>query len=140
MNLDLREVLLSTSTLSLRKREMKMQTMLSACGFEQSFVLMLKSFRKTSCRMFPSHHIALNEVDVPFIVFEDDCVDINFEPVIEVPDDSDAVYLGISSWGRMNSHSGPCVQYQDIGNGMVRCIICLVPCYSLHECRVCISV
>ena len=39
---------------------------------------------------------------------------------IEIPDDSDAVYLGISSWGRMNSHSGPCVQSEDIGLGMVR--------------------
>ena len=77
-----------------------MQTMLSACGFEHIIRVDAQKFPErhlAGCSL--SHHIALNEVDVPFIVFEDDCVDINFEPVIEVPDDSDAVYLGISSWG-----------------------------------------
>ena len=41
-------------------------------------------------------------------------------PALDVPDDAEAVYLGISSWGRMNSHSGPCVQSENIGFGMVR--------------------
>ena len=122
MNLDLREVPAVYINLeSEKERDVKMQTMLSACGFEHVIRVDAQKFPErhlAGCSL--SHHIALNEVDVPFIVFEDDCVDINFEPVIEVPDDSDAVYLGISSWGRMNSHSGPCVQYQDIGNGMVR--------------------
>ena len=38
-------------------------------------------------------------VDPPFIVFEDDCAIKNFQPEIEIPDDADAVYLGVSSWG-----------------------------------------
>ena len=63
---------------------------------------------------------ALNEVAPPFIIFEDDCKAKNFRTIIDVPDDSDAVYLGISSWGRMNSHSGPCVQYEDLNGGLLR--------------------
>ena len=59
-----------------------------------------------------SHYNALHEVDPPFIIFEDDCVIKNNTPEISIPDDADAFYLGISSWGRMNSHSGPCVQYE----------------------------
>jgi hypothetical protein len=61
-----------------------------------------------------SHAVALEEIEPPFIVLEDDCVPLNFIDEIEIPDDADAVYLGISSWGRMNSHSGPCVQYGDV--------------------------
>lgn len=61
-----------------------------------------------------SHAIALEEIDPPFILLEDDCVPLNFVDDIDIPDDSDAVYLGISSWGRMNSHSGPCVQYDEV--------------------------
>lgn len=61
-----------------------------------------------------SHAIALEEIDPPFILLEDDCVPLNFVDDVEIPDDSDAVYLGISSWGRMNSHSGPCVQYDEV--------------------------
>ena len=32
---------------------------------------------------------------------------LNFIDEIEIPDETDALYLGISSWGRMNGHSGP---------------------------------
>lgn len=59
-----------------------------------------------------AHHKALSEFKAPFILFEDDCVPFeeNFTPVIELPDDADALYLGISSWGRMNGHNGQYVQ------------------------------
>lgn len=59
-----------------------------------------------------SHALALEEVDAPFIVLEDDSVPLNFIDEIEIPDETDALYLGISSWGRMNGHSGPCVQWE----------------------------
>ena len=61
-----------------------------------------------------SHVYALEEVEPPFLLIEDDCLPKNFLDEIEFPDDADAVYLGISSWGRMNSHSGPCVQYKKV--------------------------
>lgn len=67
-----------------------------------------------------AHYKGLCEIDPPFILFEDDCVIKNFCANIEVPDDADAVYLGISSWGRMNGHSGPYVQYEKIQDNLYR--------------------
>lgn len=64
-----------------------------------------------------AHLKALQEVDKgPFILFEDDCVEKDFNPIIEVPDDSDAIFLGVSACGFMNSHSGPYVQYKKVDN------------------------
>ena len=54
---------------------------------------------------------ALHEIDPPFIILEDDATPFDYDPIISIPDDTDALYLGISSWGRMNSHSGPFVQW-----------------------------
>ena len=45
-----------------------------------------------------AQHIALKKIDPPFIILEDDATPSNFTPEIEVPDDADAVYLGVSSW------------------------------------------
>ena len=67
-----------------------------------------------------SHAVALEEIDPPFILFEDDCEIKNFEPEIEVPENADAVYLGVSSWGRMNGHSGPFVQYEKVSDNFHR--------------------
>jgi hypothetical protein len=53
-----------------------------------------------------SQHEALSKIPAPFIVMEDDCDPISFTPVIKVPEDADAVYLGNSPWARMNSHHG----------------------------------
>ena len=63
---------------------------------------------------------ALHEIDPPFIILEDDATPFDYNPIISIPDDTDALYLGISSWGRMNSHSGPCVQYEDLNGGLLR--------------------
>lgn len=52
--------------------------------------------------------------DGPFVLIEDDVAIKNWQPEIEVPDDADALYLGISGWGRMNGHSGPFVQYDKV--------------------------
>ena len=122
MNLDLRKI--PAVYINLDKdteKNQRMQSMLSELGFETVIRVEAYSFpdrHLAGCSL--SHHVALNEVDPPFIVFEDDCVVKNFNPEIEIPDDADAVYLGISSWGRMNSHSGPFVQYEALENGLVR--------------------
>lgn len=62
-----------------------------------------------------AHHKSLSFFKTPFILFEDDCVSFeeNFQPIVELPDDADALYLGISSWGRMNGHDGQYVQYDE---------------------------
>ena len=122
MNLDLREIpAIYINLESDVEKNDNMQSMLTECGFENIIRLNAERFPDrplAGCSL--SHYNALHEVDAPFIIFEDDCQVKNFRPVVEIPDDTDAVHLGISSWGRMNSHSGPCVQSESIGFGMVR--------------------
>jgi hypothetical protein len=98
-----------------------MYDMLTQLGFENIIRVEASEFldrHLAGCSL--SHFNSLNEVDVPFIIFEDDCRVKNFSPVIEIPDNADAVYLGISSWGRMNSHSGPFVQYEKIDDNLLK--------------------
>ena len=121
-NLDLRDI--SAVYINMDKdvdRNESIKFTLSECGFKNIIRLNGEVFPDrplAGCSL--SHYNALNEVDPPFIVFEDDCKIKNFSPIIEIPEDSDAVHLGVSSWGRMNSHSGPCVQSKEIGSGIVR--------------------
>ena len=122
MNLDLKDI--PVVYINLKKdvdKNESMKSMLNQCGF--------KNIIRVDAEYTPdnplagcslSHYNALCEVDPPFIVFEDDCKVKSFRSSVEIPDDSEAIYLGISSWGRMNSHSGPFVQCENIGFGMVR--------------------
>ena len=43
--------------------------------------------------------IAALEIEGPFIILENDVIIHNFKKKIEVPDDADAYYLGVSRWG-----------------------------------------
>lgn len=52
-----------------------------------------------------SHVNILSDASAPTIILEDDCEIFHNNPVIEVPDDADAVYLGLSSWA-LNVDSG----------------------------------
>ena len=122
MNLDLREIPAVYINLEQDvERKNSIVDVLDECGFEN---IIRVDGEYTPERPLAgcsySHYKALNEVAPPFIIFEDDCKVKNFRTIIDVPDDSDAVYLGISSWGRMNSHSGPCVQYEDLNGGLLR--------------------
>jgi hypothetical protein len=57
-----------------------------------------------------SHHKILSQLSSPAIIIEDDCaLNKEFDGFIDIPEDSDAVYLGISHWGRYLNHSGPYV-------------------------------
>ena len=58
--------------------------------------------------------------NTPFVLMEDDVAVKRFDPIIEIPDDADAFYLGISGWGRMNSHSGPFVQWERVSDDILR--------------------
>ena len=98
-----------------------MQQMLKDCGFEN--IIRMEGVPrpdKPVAGCSAAHFKGLQEVDPPFILFEDDCVVKNFRHEIEVPDDADGVYLGISSWGRMNGHSGPYVQYDKVEGDLYR--------------------
>lgn len=57
---------------------------------------------------------ALSQVSAPFIVLEDDADPKHFEPVIEVPDSADAVYLGNSQWGLLQGHTGFYLKYKKL--------------------------
>lgn len=54
-----------------------------------------------------AHYNVFKNINKPTIILEDDCVIANKNTIINVPDDADAVYLGISEWGYFNSVSGP---------------------------------
>lgn len=67
-----------------------------------------------------AHFQALNKLKTPFILFEDDVVELNFKKNIKLPVDADALYLGNSSWGRFNSSSGPFLRYKKESNELYR--------------------
>lgn len=69
-----------------------------------------------------SHHAILSMgIEPPFIILEDDCaINRKFKNEIVVPDDVDALYLGISHWGRYIGHSGPFVHTTKVDNEIVR--------------------
>jgi hypothetical protein len=61
-----------------------------------------------------AHYHSIDSEKVPFLLLEDDVFifeDRWNDGIIEIPDDADAVYLGTSTWGRMNGHNGEYIQY-----------------------------
>lgn len=54
-----------------------------------------------------SHYNILSQVKSKTIILEDDCRINNDVSTIEVPDDADAVYLGLSAWGYLKDISKP---------------------------------
>ena len=121
MKLDLRTV--SAVYINLKKdvkKDFAMKALILDCGFKNTIRVEAEYTPNSLAGCSLSHYNALNEIDPPFIVFEDDCVVKNFNSNIEIPDDADAVYLGVSSWGRMNAHSGPFVQYEKVDENLVR--------------------
>jgi hypothetical protein len=122
MNLDLRKI--PAIYINLQRDNEKneyMHNMLTELEFETIIRVEASEFpdrHLAGCSL--SHFNSLNEINPPFIIFEDDCKVKNFDPIIEIPEDADAVYLGISAWGRMNSHSGPFVQYEKVNDRILK--------------------
>jgi hypothetical protein len=117
MKIDLRQIPAVYMNLEkhIEKNE-RMYSMLSTMGFnaiERIEGVLDSENSVAGCSK--AHHKALSMFDAPFILFEDDCVlyEENFQPIVELPDDADALYLGVSSWGRMNGHDGEYVQYDE---------------------------
>lgn len=54
-----------------------------------------------------SHYNILKNINQPTVILEDDCVSLVKHTTINVPDDADAVYLGLSKWGYLDSTSEP---------------------------------
>ena len=114
MNLDLRDipVLYINMDKDVEKRE-RIENHIDLLGFKNKIRVPGVVHRDgplAGCAL--AQYNALHEIDPPFIILEDDATPFDYDPIISIPDDTDALYLGISSWGRMNSHSGPFVQWE----------------------------
>tara|TARA_B100000676_G_C17672771_1_gene627286 strand:- start:49 stop:699 length:651 start_codon:yes stop_codon:yes gene_type:complete len=113
MNLDLREipVVYINMDKDVDKRE-RIENHIDQLGFKTKIRVpgvVHEDGARAGCAL--AQYNALHEIDPPFIILEDDATPFDYDPIISIPDDTDALYLGISSWGRMNSHSGPFVQW-----------------------------
>ena len=102
MKIDLKEIRvyyinLDCDTL---KRE-RTENMLKSMGFK--YVTRVPAIEHEKGRVVGcarSHHHILSSYCPPFIILEDDCtLNSDFDGFIDVPDNADAVYLGISHWG-----------------------------------------
>lgn len=51
-----------------------------------------------------SHYNILSKATSPLLILEDDCITFKISE-IKIPDDADAVYLGLSRWGNNNNNS-----------------------------------
>jgi hypothetical protein len=99
-----------------REKNDNMYNLLSSIGFETiERIEGVLDIENPVAGCSKAHHKALSCFKAPFILFEDDCVlfENNKITQIEIPDDADALYLGISSWGRMNGHNGFYLQYDE---------------------------
>ncbi|MFZ9376819.1 MAG: glycosyltransferase family 25 protein [Candidatus Fonsibacter ubiquis] len=99
------------------------QSMLKEIGFKNIFrypAIKHEKGRIVGCAM--SHHAILSSsIKPPYIIIEDDCaLNGKFKSQIEIPDDADALYLGISHWGRYMNHSGPYVHTSKVNCELVR--------------------
>ena len=71
-------------------------------------ILMSPGMRDSSVRRgcTLAHITALEKQDsTPFLILEDDCVLLKQLDTIDPPEDADAIYLGISGWGRTSGNS-----------------------------------
>ena len=104
------------------EKRKRTETMLKQIGFK--FVNRFSAIEHEEGRIIGcarSHYEILNEAQPPFIILEDDCSlnrEINFK--IEIPDNADCLYLGISHWGRYLNHSGPYVHITKVDKDIVR--------------------
>ena len=120
MKLDLREI--PAVYMNLEKHTEKnesMYNMLNGMGFKNiNRVDGILDSENPIAGCSKAHHKALCSFKTPFILFEDDCgiAYDDYKLEIEIPDNSDAVYLGVSDWGRMNGHNGFYNQYDHIEN------------------------
>jgi hypothetical protein len=113
MTIDLRKI--PAVYINLEKDVQKNENMiriLNECGFTKIIRIEGISYPsnpEAGCSM--AHHKGLCTIKPPFILFEDDCQIQNFRPVIRVPDNIDALYLGNSAIARSNSYIGHYLDY-----------------------------
>ena len=131
MNLDLKNIPLYYINMeqAVEKRSL-MEGMLSRLKFNNA--TRLEGVKGTNPRSHDSaaaegcaasHLKIMKSAKPPFIILEDDAVEKKFRPHINIPDNTDVLYLGNSSWGRLDGRSGPFVHLEKLKNpyeGMLR--------------------
>ena len=98
------------------------ETLLKQLGFK--YVQRFSAIKHEAGRIIGcarSHYEILRTQKPPFIILEDDCtLNKEFTNNLEIPDNADALYLGISHWGRYLNHSGPYVHTTKVNEDIVR--------------------
>ena len=81
------------------KRRVFMKEQLDKLGYNYTFIDAIKSPRPIGIAL--SHYkTLLMDIEPPFVILEDDCQFIdNFNETFDVPDNTDAIYLGHSCFG-----------------------------------------
>lgn len=85
-----------------RVQRERLEAMLAARGFTDVRRVRGTPNKRKKVGVANAHKRALIaglETGGPFIILEDDVVEKNFKNFVEIPDNSDAYYLGISKWG-----------------------------------------
>lgn len=104
------------------EKRKRTEFMLKSLGFKN--VVRFSAIRHEKGRIIGcarSHYEILKNQNPPFIILEDDCsLNVEFSEQIEIPDNADCLYLGISHWGRYLNHSGPYVHCEKVNNEIVR--------------------
>jgi len=105
------------------EKSKKVESSLKAAGFKRvkRFNAYKGLSKKEGCAR--SHQQLLDDLDIegPFLVLEDDVeISRNFDPVVEFPDDADAVYLGLSSFAMNNGVTDKKIQASLVGNDTYR--------------------
>lgn len=124
MKLDIRNISVYYINLDeeVEKRQ-RTEQLLAEMGFTN--VTRVRAIKHPSGRIVGcarSHHKILSSLDVEqAIILEDDCaLNKEFNGFIDVPDNAECVYLGISHWGRYLNHSGPFVHTSKTDTECVR--------------------
>ena len=104
--------------INMDKDELKRNTMeenLSRLGFKNiNRISAVEDKSNGRVGLSKSQLNALSQVPAPFIILEDDADPMSFNSVIDVPDNADAVYLGISQWGLFQGHTGFYIKYKKV--------------------------
>ena len=104
MKLDLRDIPVYYINLdSAVDRREAMEEMTKKLGFKNVTRVEAIKHPRGSIGSGGSHDLILSIHKPPFIILEDDCKALSVDTLVDIPDDADAFYLGISSWGRFLS-------------------------------------
>jgi len=99
------------------EKKQSLENLLANMGFKNVIRLpAVLNNDKPKIGLASSHFLALNLFKPPFIILEDDVDIMHFQPFLEIPDESHALYLGNSQWGYSSGFSGFYLKYSHVSN------------------------